>query len=168
MPRTRAAIGQPAEPPRPAIARERGWASQPDGLEWRVDGRWQLAELWCARWVIEVQACEVIARCEPRELGHRRWVELGSFRTAAAARAACEADAVRRCSPREEEPVPVYETVVTVAPMAKKDAASKRSIRPKTPGDYLARLRQFEPRPTFHRPPRPFRQDRRYVRETDQ
>jgi hypothetical protein len=39
-------------------------------------------------------------------------------------------------------------TVVTVAPMAKKDAASKRLIRPKTPGDYLARLRQFEPRPS--------------------
>jgi hypothetical protein len=31
--------------------------------------------------------------------------------------------------------------------MAKKDAASKRLIRPKTPGDYLARVRQFEPRP---------------------
>jgi hypothetical protein len=39
-------------------------------------------------------------------------------------------------------------TVVTVAPMAKKDAASKRLIRPKTPGDYLARLPQFEPRPS--------------------
>ena len=32
--------------------------------------------------------------------------------------------------------------------MAKKDAASKRLIRPKTPGDHLARLRQFEPRPS--------------------
>ena len=32
--------------------------------------------------------------------------------------------------------------------MAKKDAAPKRLIRPKTPGDYLARLRQFEPRPS--------------------
>jgi hypothetical protein len=32
--------------------------------------------------------------------------------------------------------------------MAKKDAASKRLIRPKIPGDYLAKLRQFEPRPT--------------------
>jgi hypothetical protein len=32
--------------------------------------------------------------------------------------------------------------------MAKKDPASKRLIRPKTPQDYLARLRQFEPRPT--------------------
>src|SRR6516165_443619 len=31
--------------------------------------------------------------------------------------------------------------------MAKKDAASKRLIRPKTTGDYLARLPQFEPRP---------------------
>jgi hypothetical protein len=32
--------------------------------------------------------------------------------------------------------------------MAKKDAASKRLIRPKTTGDYLARLPQFEPRTT--------------------
>src|SRR5262245_36622384 len=31
--------------------------------------------------------------------------------------------------------------------MAKKDAASKRLIRPKTTADYLARLPQFEPRP---------------------
>ena len=31
--------------------------------------------------------------------------------------------------------------------MAKKDPASKRPIRPKTPQDYLARLPQFEPRP---------------------
>src|SRR5262245_47156932 len=31
--------------------------------------------------------------------------------------------------------------------MAKKDAASKRLIRPKTAEDYLARLPQFEPRP---------------------
>jgi hypothetical protein len=31
--------------------------------------------------------------------------------------------------------------------MAKQDAASKRLIRPKTTGDYLARLPQFEPRP---------------------
>jgi hypothetical protein len=31
--------------------------------------------------------------------------------------------------------------------MAKKDAASKRLIRPKTTADYLARLSQFEPRP---------------------
>jgi len=31
--------------------------------------------------------------------------------------------------------------------MAKKDAGSKRLIRPKTTGDYLARLPQFEPRP---------------------
>jgi hypothetical protein len=37
--------------------------------------------------------------------------------------------------------------VVTVTPMAKKDPASKRLIRPKTPEGYLARLRQFEPRP---------------------
>jgi hypothetical protein len=32
--------------------------------------------------------------------------------------------------------------------MAKKDPASKRLIRPKTPEGYLARLRQFEPRPS--------------------
>src|SRR5262249_41076040 len=31
--------------------------------------------------------------------------------------------------------------------MAKKDASSKRLIRPKTTADYLARLPQFEPRP---------------------
>jgi hypothetical protein len=43
---------------------------------------------------------------------------------------------------------PSNETVVTVALMTKKDAESKRLIRPKTPGDYLARLPQFEPRPS--------------------
>ena len=38
-------------------------------------------------------------------------------------------------------------TVVTVGTMAKDETASKRLIRPKTPEGYLARLRQFEPRP---------------------
>jgi hypothetical protein len=39
--------------------------------------------------------------------------------------------------------------------MAKKDAASKRLIRPKTTADYLARLPQFEPRPIPLFEPRP-------------
>jgi hypothetical protein len=44
--------------------------------------------------------------------------------------------------------IPSTGTVVTVGTMAKDETASKRLIRPKTPEGYLARLRQFEPRPS--------------------
>ena len=88
--------------------RDRGWASRDTVLEWKASPpSWWVAERLGGRWVIEVQACEAIARCELRVPGNRRWVDIGSFPSVAAARRACERDAVERCRREELAATPV-------------------------------------------------------------
>jgi len=75
------------------------WASQPTGLEWKASGPWRVAEVpRGARYFVEAAGpFEAVAWCEPRDRGAGRYrVDIGAFRTAAEAYAACELDAQRR------------------------------------------------------------------------
>jgi hypothetical protein len=88
----------------PAVTRERRpWAAQPSTLEWTVHLNTWTATSRVVRWVIEVWAHEVIARCELRLPGNRRWADLGSFRDVPLAMAACQRDADRRHREVERE-----------------------------------------------------------------
>jgi hypothetical protein len=80
---------------------DRGWAQRL--LAWRAGvGALLTAEISAARYFIR-GGHEVIAWAEVRDLDGRRRVEIGVFRTVAAARAACEVDAQRRCRRDGEE-----------------------------------------------------------------
>jgi hypothetical protein len=75
------------------------WASQPTGLEWKASGPWRVAEVpRGVRYFVEASGpFEAVAWCEPRDRGAGRYrVDIGVFRTAAEACAACELDAQRR------------------------------------------------------------------------
>jgi hypothetical protein len=74
---------------------ERGWAQ--NLLTWRWEGLQLTAEVSRAKYFIRGERHEVLAHAEVRDLGGRRRSEIGSFPSVALARAACEADAVRRC-----------------------------------------------------------------------
>jgi hypothetical protein len=58
-----------------------------------------------ARYFVDPGLHEVLAWAELREHGGKYRIEVGTFRTVAEARAACERDAERRCR-REGEPLP--------------------------------------------------------------
>jgi hypothetical protein len=80
---------------------DRGWAQRL--LQWRPDfGQRLRAEVSAARYFVELWGCEFIAWAEPRELGGRRRIEVGTFGTVDEARAACERDAQQRL---QREPV---------------------------------------------------------------
>src|SRR5262249_31147055 len=75
------------------------WAAQPTGLAWKASGPWRVAEVpRGVRYFVEVSGpFEAVAWCEPRDRGAGRYrVDIGVFRTAAEACAACELDAQRR------------------------------------------------------------------------
>ena len=80
---------------------ERGWAQRL--LEWRwVGARVECAEVSRAKYFVRAEPHEITAHAEVRDPGGRYRVELGSHRTVALARAACEKDAAARC---RREPV---------------------------------------------------------------
>jgi hypothetical protein len=74
---------------------ERGWAG--DLLSWRRAGASLTAEVSRARYFIRAERHEVVAHAEVRDVGGTWRADLGSHRTVAAARAACEKDAAARC-----------------------------------------------------------------------
>jgi hypothetical protein len=85
--------------------RERQWAA--GLLSWRPARPGTLLEpavatMWVetssARYFMHRETFEVLAWCEPRELGGRRRIEIGAFGSLAQAQAACEADAQRRAA----------------------------------------------------------------------
>jgi hypothetical protein len=66
-----------------------GWAQEL--LAWRAGvGRVVSAEISAGRYFIRADRHEAIAHAEVRDVGGRRRVEIGSFRTVGEARAACE------------------------------------------------------------------------------
>ena len=73
-------------------------ASQSAGLKWKASGPWRVAQvLRGARYFVAAGPFEAVAWCEPRDRGAGRYrVDIGMFRTAAEACAACELDAQRR------------------------------------------------------------------------
>ena len=73
---------------------ERGWAQAL--LSWGWRGMVLEAEVSVCRYFVRPAVGEVIAWGEVREAGGRVRVEVGSFGTVGAARAACERDAARR------------------------------------------------------------------------
>jgi hypothetical protein len=80
---------------------ECGWAQRL--LEWRwVGARVECAEVSRAKYFVRAEPHEITAHAEVRDPGGRYRVELGSHRTVALTRAACEKDAAARC---RREPV---------------------------------------------------------------
>jgi hypothetical protein len=85
---------------------DRGWAGEL--LSWRWRGRHLEAEISRVRYFIRGEAHEIAAWGEVRDPSGRYRVEIGSFPSVGAARAACERDAAARCRrDREERPVDV-------------------------------------------------------------
>jgi hypothetical protein len=84
---------------------ERGWAARL--LEWGWDGALLRAEVSVGRYYIRGERHEVVAWGELRDVGGRHWIEIGSFASVGAARAACERDAVARCRREREDRGPV-------------------------------------------------------------
>jgi hypothetical protein len=72
-----------------------GWAGRL--LSWSVAGPLLTAEVSRARYFIRAERHEVLAHAEVRDLGGRYRIDIGSFPSVCAARAACERDAERRC-----------------------------------------------------------------------
>jgi len=74
------------------------WASQSAGLKWKRSAPWRVAEVPRGpRYFVAAGPFEAVAWCEPRDRGAGRYrVDIGMFRTAAEACAACELDAQRR------------------------------------------------------------------------
>jgi hypothetical protein len=87
------------------MPRDRGWAG--DLLSWRWSGAVLTAEVSAARYVIRGERHEVLAHAEVRDPGGRYRVEIGSFASAALARAACERDVQLRVRREGEERGPV-------------------------------------------------------------
>jgi hypothetical protein len=81
-----------------------GFARELLAWEWRPP--LLIAEMSRARYFLRAERCEVLAHVELRELGAARRCEIGSFGDLAAAKAACEADALQRLR-RDEESRPV-------------------------------------------------------------
>jgi hypothetical protein len=84
---------------------ERGWARVL--LSWRWAGSLLTAEISAARYFIRCDRHEAVAWAELCDVDGRRRAEVGSFRSVAEARAACERDAVARCRREREERGPV-------------------------------------------------------------
>jgi hypothetical protein len=85
---------------------DRGWARQL--LEWGWVGPLLTAEVSRAKYFVRADRHETTAWAELRGLDGRRRIEVGSFANVAAAKAACEADAERRCRRDDaEERAPV-------------------------------------------------------------
>ena len=74
------------------------WPSQSTGLKWKTSGPWRVAQVPRGpRYFVAAGPFEAVAWCEPRDRGAGRYrVDIGAFRTAAEACAACERDAQRR------------------------------------------------------------------------
>jgi hypothetical protein len=122
----------------------RGWAGVL--LSWRWDGVLLTAEVARVRYFVRGERHEVIAWAEARDLGGRRRVEIGSFRSVGDARGACERDAERRVRREEGERGPVS---VAISPGRRRvrgglEASSKPAAR--DPGEALdAALAAFMP-----------------------
>ena len=73
-------------------------------LSWGWSGAVLVAEISAARYVIRGERHEVLAHAELRDVGGRRRIEIGSFATVSAARAACELHAAALCRREDERP----------------------------------------------------------------
>jgi hypothetical protein len=100
-----------------------GFARELLAWEWRPP--LLTAEVSAARYVIRGERHEVLAWCEPRDIGGRRRCEIGSFGDVAAAKAACEADALQRLR-REEESRPVSVQIARLRETSRKLAKPER------------------------------------------
>jgi hypothetical protein len=102
-----------------------GFARELLAWEWRPP--LLTAEVSRARYFQRAEQCEVLAWCELRELGAARRCDIGSFGDVAAAKAACEADALQRLR-REEESRPV---AVQIARLRESSRKLAKPVQPK-------------------------------------
>ena len=108
-----------------------GWAS--DLLTWSVAGPLLTSEVLRARYFIRIDAHEVIAWGDLRDLGGRRRVDIGSFPTVALARAACERHAAAVCRRDRDARGPVD---VRIAP-GRRRRAERSAHADRDPGEAL-------------------------------
>jgi hypothetical protein len=78
------------------VERERGWAGEL--LTWRQAPLWLEAETGRAKYFVAAGQYEVVAWAEVRDWGGRQRVNIGTFRTVAEAKTACEQHAAARLS----------------------------------------------------------------------
>jgi hypothetical protein len=109
-----------------------GWAQ--NLLTWAWRGVQLEAEISAARYVIRGHGREILAHAELRDLGGRRRADIGSFSSVSAARAACEADAERRCrreDARERPPIGVAISNRNGAPKGNTNGARRKADKPR-------------------------------------